>query len=72
MASFSIDIADADVARVTRALSAAAGFPDDPTEAHAMAAVTAWIQQVVFNVESSVANQAALDAVVAPAPVVIT
>jgi hypothetical protein len=71
MAQFILNVADADVPRVTAALCSAGGFPDVTVE-NALASVQAWIADTVVAVEHGQAQQAALAALTPPAPPVLS
>lgn len=70
MAHFTIEIADADIERVTEALSQAGGFTD-PSEENALSTVMTFVQQTVMNVETANARVKALATVTPIAPIVL-
>lgn len=71
MATISITIPDATVSRVIPLLCAAGGFTD-VTPANAKAAVMAYILRIVQSAEQQAARDAAMKAVVTPAPLALS
>lgn len=71
MAQFVLNVDDADIDRVTSALSMTGGYADS-TVANAMATVQQWIQDTVVAVEYRKAQQDALAAVMPGTPPVMS